>query len=73
MSRGSVAPAFTRRHYVAVADAIEGVREGLDEDGACRFGIEAAADALAALFAEDNERFDCRRFLAACGIEQVVR
>jgi hypothetical protein len=69
MSTTTVSPAFSRRHYVAVADAIAGERAYLDEDGACQFGVESVAEALAALFTEDNARFDRKRFLAACGIQ----
>ena len=68
MSNTTVAPAFTRRHYTAIADALSGVRDGFDEGGACQFGVECTADALAALFAEDNPRFDNERFRAACGV-----
>jgi len=68
MSNTTVAPQFSRRHYTAIADALSGVRDGFDEGGSCQFGVEAAADALAALFAEDNGRFDNERFRNACGI-----
>ena len=50
-------PKFSRQHYQAVADALGGVCSGFDDGGACRFGVEVAAEALAALFAEDNPRF----------------
>jgi hypothetical protein len=68
MAGQTVAPAFERRHYTAIADAIDGLRASFDEGGACRFGVECTADALAALFAEDNPRFDNERFRAACGV-----
>ena len=64
----STAPTFERRHFTAVADALADVRAGFDEGGACQFGVECAADALAALFAEGNPRFDNERFRSACGI-----
>jgi hypothetical protein len=47
--------AFSRQHYVAIADAISG---GPTES--------EIIDALCALFTEDNPRFDRDRFLAAC-------
>ena len=68
MPANTLASAFTRRHYRAVADAINGERARFDDDGACRFGVECVAEALAALFAQDNARFDHRRFLTAFGI-----
>jgi hypothetical protein len=69
MAASTVARAkFARAQYVAIADAIDGVRAGFDDDGACMFGVEVAAEALSALFSEDNERFDRARFLTACGI-----
>jgi hypothetical protein len=68
MSSQTVTPAFGRRHYVAIADVIDGLRASFDEGGACQFGVECAADALAAMFAEDSPRFDNERFRTACGI-----
>jgi hypothetical protein len=69
MSSQTVTPAFSRRHYVAIADALEGAREHYDAGGAVRFGVEVAAEALVAMLGEDNPRFDAARFLAACGVE----
>lgn len=69
MPAKTLAAAFTRRHYQAIADAIDSERARFDDDGACRFGVECAAESLAALFAEDNPRFDRARFMVACGIE----
>jgi hypothetical protein len=69
MPSKTVAPAFTKRHFEQVADALQGVREQYELGGSVAFGIEVAAESLAALFWEDNERFDRRRFLTACGIE----
>lgn len=68
MAGSSVAPAFSRRHYQAVADALREARDGFDEGGACQFGVECAADQLARVFAEDNPRFDNERFRQAAGI-----
>jgi hypothetical protein len=69
MPSQTVTPAFSRRHYVAVADALQGARENYDEGGAVRFGVEVGAEAVAAMFAEDNPRFSTERFLQACGVE----
>jgi hypothetical protein len=65
----TVAPRFTRCHYTAVADAIYGTYDQLPPTPiAWRFAAEQVAQSLAALFVEDNPRFDSQRFLAACGI-----
>jgi hypothetical protein len=58
-------PMFSRRQYVAIADALAGERgweNGVD--------LERAAEVLASVFEADNERFDRRRFLAACGSDE---
>ena len=60
---------MTRRDYLAMAAAINEDRARFDEDGACRFGVESAAKALAEVLAANNPRFDRERFLAACGIK----
>jgi hypothetical protein len=64
-------PAFQRRHYQAIADAIKAER---DSNGAVN-GFSSAldshrlADRLVSLFASDNPNFDRARFLKACGVE----
>jgi hypothetical protein len=68
MSASKDTAQFQRRHYEAIAEVLGDVRDHFDEGGACQFGVEAAADALAALFSEDNPRFDNERFRLACGI-----
>jgi hypothetical protein len=70
MTAKTLAPAFTRRHYQQVAEALNEDRERFDVDGAVRFGIESAAKALCDVFAADNPRFDRDRFLAAVGVER---
>jgi hypothetical protein len=68
MAANTVAAAmFTRRHYTAVADAINGTPTGgyIAEREADR---QLVTDALAAMFTEDNPRFDRGRFVRACGI-----
>jgi hypothetical protein len=62
---GTTVAAFSRRHYVAIADAINGVRPHEHE----RLALRMTAESLAALFSEDNPRFKRERFLTACGIE----
>ena len=68
MPANTVAPQFSRRHYEAIADVLADVRGQFDEGGSCQFGVECAADALAAMFAADNSRFDNERFRLAAGI-----
>lgn len=68
MTSRSVAPAFSRRHYEAVAAVLGELRDRFDEGGACQFGVECAGDELARMFAEDNPRFDNERFRQAAGI-----
>ena len=68
MTGSSVAAAFSRRHYQAVADVLADLRARFDEGGACQFGVECAADDLAVMFGEDNARFNSERFRQACGI-----
>jgi hypothetical protein len=68
MSGSSLAPTFERRHYIAVARVLGELRERFDEGGACRFGVECAADELARMFAADNPRFDNERFRCAAGV-----
>jgi len=64
MPANTVAPAaFSRRHYQAIADAIEGVPTRGDIRDR-----ELVVDHLAALFQEDNPRFDRERFVSACGV-----
>jgi hypothetical protein len=48
--------AFSRQHYDRIADAIEGTPPG-----------GSVVDAICAMFAEDNPRFQAERFLSACG------
>ena len=68
MTGQTVAPMFQRRQYCAIARTLAEVRSQFDEGGACEFGCECAADALARMFAEDNPRFDNERFRTAAGI-----
>jgi hypothetical protein len=68
MPANTVAPAaFTRRHYQQIADAISGTPTGGDIRERQR-DRELVVDALAALFTEDNPRFDRARFVSACEV-----
>jgi hypothetical protein len=61
---------MSRKDYCAVAFVLKRERERFEDDGACAFGIECAAQALCEVFAEDNGRFSRDRFLAACGVDE---
>jgi len=68
MTSNTVAPMFQRRQYEAIAEVLADLRGRFDDGGACQFGVECAADDLAAMFAADNPRFDNERFRLAAGI-----
>ena len=59
-------PSFTKKHYEAVARALAEARGagngGDDWASGVRYGIDEATEALADIFAADNERFDRFRF-----------
>ena len=57
-------PKFQRRHYEAVAAEITMLAGHLAETDR-RF----VAMRLAAMFADDNARFDRGRFMVACGVK----
>jgi hypothetical protein len=59
--------AFTRQHYVAVADAISG-GESSCKCVCSKRERQLIIDALSALFAEDNSRFNADKFSAACEV-----
>ena len=57
---------MTRKDYVATADILEVlVATATDESFP---DIQDAVDAFAEMFANDNPRFDRKRFVEACGI-----
>ena len=57
---------MTRKDYVATADILEVlVTTATDESFP---DIQDAVDAFAEMFANDNPRFDRKRFVEACGI-----
>lgn len=66
---------FTRRHYVAIAEAIRRAdRKEARKIGASKvLIIRDVAKELADLFAADNRRFDAAKFLAACGYEEKAK
>jgi hypothetical protein len=56
-------------NYSAIARILKQEAARFDEDGAVRFGVEAAAKALARLFALDDPEFNSRRFLESVGVD----
>ena len=59
---------MTRRHFVALAAALSGLRENtLDSNE--EETIDSCAEAVADVCAQFNVNFDRERFLAACGVE----
>jgi hypothetical protein len=64
---------FTRQHYKAIAEIIDGVclmgyePQGGEQDGADIAKSQIGKD-LANYFIKDNPRFDRERFLTACGL-----
>jgi hypothetical protein len=70
MSGTTVAPAFQRRHYAAIAAVIEHRFAAEHPASGERWVVDAVADDLCDLFASDNPSFDRDRFLRACGVTQ---
>lgn len=68
---------FTRTHYETIANAIKIQRLGgsilapeqKTKEAAYQKALDVVAKMLAGEFSEDNERFDEKRFLLACGIK----
>jgi hypothetical protein len=69
MPANTVAAAFTRRHYVAVAYIINRRYRCFEADSSAAHAVDWMADDFCDLFASDNPRFKRGRFLIACGIE----
>ena len=62
--------AMSRKHYVAVAQAVKDVRDIAKDSPSVRNASEALdllARRLATVFQGDNGMFDRNRFLRACG------
>jgi hypothetical protein len=57
--------AFTRQHYIAIADVI--AKEIDKADPATEDALIRVAETLATMFKNDNPRFDKGLFLAKCG------
>ena len=69
---------FTPKHYTAAAQIIADLPTGLDDpywSMADTSSREQVAKRFCDLFASQNEKFDKKRFLDACGIEEdsVIR
>lgn len=75
---------FTQRHYIEIARIIRqevdikatrplveltGAGDRIAYDRGYRSAIENIARELAHNFRDDNERFDYKRFMTACGLE----
>lgn len=65
----------SRKDYIAIARAIEAernrIRQSMDPSQhsvGMLIGTQAIAEELCRVFAQDNPRFDRRKFLDACGI-----
>jgi len=61
---------FAKRHYEAIASAMQEAYRSIDHDGPAsdlvRAGINVARNELADTFAADNGKFKRERFIAAC-------
>jgi hypothetical protein len=66
--------AFSRQHYVAIAQVLREAREMVAQ-GAANGTVEYIAEELAMMFARDNARFDLTRFMDATksGARQTPR
>ena len=61
--------AFTRKHYVAVAEIIADAKQKEQDYKKVGFDVrEFIALELADMFSQDNDRFSYDRFLLACGV-----
>lgn len=56
---------MTRKHYIALAQAIHSAVERHPEAKACAYDM---AQAIATALAGDNPRFNRSKFLKACGV-----
>lgn len=57
--------AMSRKQFVAIAAA---VRESVEKNPAGVEFYREVANKLAAIFADENDRFDRARFIKACGV-----
>ena len=59
--------AMSRKHYVAVAQAVKDVRDIAKDARNASEALDLLARRLATVFQGDNGMFDRNRFLRACG------
>lgn len=59
---------MTRKDYVMIADAIKRGRAQSLAEGHDVTAVRNVAIEIALKLADDNGRFDCDRFLEACGV-----
>ncbi len=59
--------AMSRKHYVAVAQAVKDVRDIAKDVRNASEALDLLARRLATVFQGDNGMFDRNRFLRACG------
>lgn len=60
--------AMSRKDYEAIAAALKGVIEDAADGHETVNAINDAAERLADVFADDNDRFDRARFMQAVGV-----
>jgi hypothetical protein len=65
---------MTRKDYIAIAAVIKGIGDSTPTPhyitpDTRESVLATVADALADVMATDNDQFDRKRFLAACGVE----
>jgi len=72
----TLSEAFTRQHYVAIAEVINDTLASIEEEqdrngtkgGHIIAAVEELAKKLATIFANDNRLFDKGLFLSKCGL-----
>jgi hypothetical protein len=57
---------FAKRHYEAIALAMQEAMRRFDDDSPYPAGVQAAIEELADVFAGDNGRLQYKRFIHAC-------
>jgi hypothetical protein len=57
---------FAKRHYEAIATAIQEARKLVDHNGYDNIGVQFAIAELSRMFMRDNGRFNRDRFECAC-------
>lgn len=64
---------MSRKHFEVIAEAIKNSASSLRDTPEHTDAIGCVARSLAAVFADENPRFDRARFLAACGVNGGAR